>query len=257
MEATRGIIERTAEALAGARRLMETAPHTRPRNRLLSRLPDDDFGRLAPHLRSLPLTNKLVLQRPKEPIREIVFPEGGVVSLTTMMLDGSAVEVATIGAEGLVGLNAFFGGTMSNSESMVQVPGATAVALPVAVFQREVEHGGPFRDRVQRYSQGLMGLMMQSTACLALHTVETRCCRWLSMAHDRAGRRTFQLSQEFLAMMLGSSRQTVSVVASTLQKQGIISYSYGRVNVLDRDRLEQGACECYQTVEELFESLDL
>jgi CRP-like cAMP-binding protein len=231
--------------------------HARPRNRLLSRLPDEDFERLAPHLRTFALTNKLVLQRPHEPINEIVFPEGGVVSVTTMMLDGSSVEVATIGAEGLVGINAFLGGAISNSESMVQVPGATAVALPVAVFRSEVEQPGPFRERVQRYSQGLMGLMMQSAGCLALHPVEGRCCRWLLMAHDRAGRNTFQLSQEFLAMMLGSSRQTVSMVASALQKERIISHTYGRVNVLDRVRLEQGACECYRTVEDLFAQLDL
>jgi CRP-like cAMP-binding protein len=95
---------------------------SRPRNRLLSRLPDEDFERLAPHLRTLALTAKLVLQRPNEHISEIVFPEGGVVSVTTMMLDGSSVEVATIGAEGLVGINAFLGGATSNSESMVQVP---------------------------------------------------------------------------------------------------------------------------------------
>jgi CRP-like cAMP-binding protein len=237
---------------------MQTEHRTpRPRNRLLARLPDQDFDRLAPHLRTFALTNKLVLQRPDEHIAEIVFPEGGVVSVTTMMLDGSSVEVATIGAEGLVGINAFLGGTTSNSESMVQVPGATAVALPVDVFRSEVERAGPFRERVQRYSQGLMGLMMQSAACLALHPVEARCCRWLLLAHDRAGRRAFQLSQEFLAMMLGSSRQTVNVIASALQKDGIISYAYGRVNVVDRQRLEQCACECYRTVEDLFARLEL
>ena len=229
----------------------------RPRNRLLSRLPEADFERLAPHLRPIPLTNKLDLHRPNEPIKEIDFPERGVISVTTMMQDGSAVEVATIGAEGLVGINAFLGGVTSNSESMVQVPGATAVALPVAVFRSEVEQTGPFRELVQRYSQGLMGLMMQSAACLALHSVDARCCRWLLMAHDRAGRKAFQLSQEFLAMMLGSSRQTVNAVASGLQKEGIISYAYGRVNVLDRARLEQGACECYRTVEDLFAQLEL
>jgi CRP-like cAMP-binding protein len=257
--ARREIIEEIeTEAWTCAWGVMQTETcRNRPRNRLLSRLPDADFGRLAPHLRTLSLTNKLVLQRPNEQINEIVFPEGGVVSVTTMMRDGSAVEVATIGAEGLVGINAFLGGATSNSESMVQVPGATAVVLPVAVFRREVEQAGAFRERVQRYSQGLIGLMMQSAACLGLHSVETRCCRWLSMAHDRAERKAFQLSQEFLAMMLGSSRQTVNVVASALQKDGIISYAYGRVNVLDRPRLEQGACECYRTVEDLFAQLEL
>ena len=93
----------------------------RPRNRLLSRLPDEDFERLAPHLGTLAMTHKLGLQRPNEHIDEIFFPEGGVVSVTTMMLDGSAVEVATVGSEGLVGINAFLGGAIANTESMVQV----------------------------------------------------------------------------------------------------------------------------------------
>jgi CRP-like cAMP-binding protein len=229
----------------------------RPTNRLLSSLSAEDFTRVAPHLRPLALTPKLVLQLPNEEIRQVIFPDGGVVSVTTMMTDGSSVEVATIGAEGLVGINAFLGGTVANGESMVQVPGATATALPVVVFQREAERTGPFRDHVQRYGQGLMGLMMQSAACLALHSVQSRCCRWLLMAHDRVGRDQFHLSQEFLATMLGSTRPTVSVVASTLQKEGVISYSYGRVTILDRARLESGACECYRTVQELFARLRL
>ena len=95
-------------------------PRTRPRNRLLSRLPDAEFERLAPHLRTFEMTNKLVLQRPNEHIHEVFFPESGVVSVTTTMLDGSAVEVATVGSEGLVGINAFLGGSIANTESMVQ-----------------------------------------------------------------------------------------------------------------------------------------
>src|SRR4029450_11869075 len=110
-------------------------PRTRPRNRLLSRLPDADFDRLAPHLRTFEMTNKLVLQRPHEHIHEVFFPESGVVSVTTTMLDGSAVEVATVGSEGLVGINAFLGGSIANTESMVQVPGGAGGALPVAVFR--------------------------------------------------------------------------------------------------------------------------
>ena len=134
---------------------------------------------------------------------------------------------------------------------------ATAVALPVAVFRKELERSHPFLESVQRYSQGLMALMMQSAACLALHSVEARSCRWLSMAHDRAGRNEFHLSQEFLAMMLSSSRQAVNAVAGELQREGVISYRYGRVKVLDRRRLEHRACECYQTVRDMFVQLDL
>ena len=157
------------------------------------------------------------------------------------MSDGSSVEVATVGAEGLVGINAFLGGTMADGESMVQVPGATATAIPVKVFQREFDRAGAFRDHVLRYGQGVVGLMMQSAACLALHPLQRRCCRWLLMAHDRVGADQFQLSQEFLATMLGSTRPTVNAVAGALQKKGIIEYSYGRVTILDRSRFEAGA----------------
>jgi len=227
----------------------------RPANRILAALPDQDFRRLAPVLRPFTLTPKLVLHRPNEPISEVIFPDGGVVSVTTMMSDGSSVEVATVGAEGLVGINAFLGGTMANGESMVQVPGATATAIPVGVFQQEFDRAGALRDHVQRYGQGVIGLMMQSAACLALHALQPRCCRWLLMAHDRVGADQFQLSQEFLATMLGSTRPTVNAVAGALQKKGIIKYSYGRVTILDRPRLEAGACECYQAVRDLFARL--
>ena len=91
-----------------------------------------------------------------------------------------------------------------------------------------------------------MGLMMQSAACLALHTVEARCCRWLLMAHDRAGRKAFQLSQEFLAMMLGASRPMVTIVAGTLQKAGLITYQRGQITIVDREKLEAASCECYR-----------
>ena len=229
----------------------------RPSNRILGRLPDDAFRRLAPHLRVITLTPKLVIQPINAPIHEIVFPDGGVVSVTTSMADGEMVEVATVGAEGLVGINAFLAGATANAESMVQVPGASASVLPISVFRSEIDRSGPFRESVQRYTQGLMGLMMQSAGCLALHSVQQRCCRWLLMAHDRVGCDEFHLSQEFLAAMLGSTRPTVNVVASSLQKHGIIKYVHGRITILDRRRLEQGSCECYGAVRDLFAGLNL
>ena len=232
----------------------------RPCNRLLSRLPDPDFERLAPHLRPLPLTNKLVLQRPNERINEIVFPEGGVVSVTTIMLDGSSVEVATIGAEGLVGINAFLGGDMVGAETMLQVPDVpttTAEAMSVKAFNAEINRRGPFFESVQRYSQALLTLMMHSTTCIAFHPVQQRCCRWLLMVHDRVRRDDFHLSHEFLAMMLGSTRPTVTVVAGTLQKAGLITYKHGRITILDRKRLEWASCECYGTVKGHFDRLGL
>jgi CRP-like cAMP-binding protein len=120
-----------------------------------------------------------------------------------------------------------------------------------------LERHGKFFECVQRYSQGLMALMMHSTACMALHEVQERCCRWLLMTHDRVRKDDFFLSQEFLAIMLGSSRPTVSIVAGTLQKAGLITYKHGHITVLDRPGLEAASCECYATVKAHFDRLGL
>jgi CRP-like cAMP-binding protein len=110
---------------------------------------------------------------------------------------------------------------------------------------------------VVRYWQGLLTLIMQSTACMALHPVQDRCSRWLLMAHDRVHRDEFDLSHEFLAMMLGATRPTVTVVAGSLQKAGFIRYKHGRITILDRKGLENSACECYSTVKGQFDRLGL
>ena len=232
-------------------------PEERPRNRLLDALSPADRTRLRSELRTIALSPRLVLQRAHEPIREIFFPDGGVVSVTTLMTDGATVEVATIGSEGLVGIDAALGGEAANAESMVQVPGGTAAVLSVETFRREMERDGAFSNHVRRYAQGLIGLIMQSAGCLALHSVHQRCCRWLLMAHDRVGHDEFQLSQEFLAAMLGSTRTTVNAVASALQKCGAIRYVHGRITILDRAQLERDSCECYDTVRDNFSRLQL
>jgi CRP-like cAMP-binding protein len=129
--------------------------------------------------------------------------------------------------------------------------------MSVGAFRAELDRRGPFYDCIQHYSQGLVILMMQSTACMALHPVQERCCRWLLMTHDRIRRDDFQLSHEFLAMMLGSSRPTVTLVAGLLQKAGLIQYTHGRLVILDRAGLEGAACECYATVKGHFDRLGL
>jgi len=200
---------------------------------------------------------KQILHPRNEPIRDVFFPNGGVTSMTAAMRDGAMVEIATVGAEGLVGMDAFLGASIMSSETMVQVPDTSAEAMSVQAFTAELDRRGSFYDCVQRYSQGLMILMMQSTACMALHPVQERGCRWLLMTHDRVGRDDFQLSHEFLAMMLGSTRPTVSVVAGTLHKAGLIKYTHGRITILDRQGLEAASCECYATVKAHFDRLGL
>lgn len=233
---------------------------SRSRNKLLACLPDEDFQRLRSQLRTIQLQPKQVLHRRNEPIDDVFFPHGGVLSVTSVMQDGSMVEVATVGDEGLVGINAFIGGEMVGAETMLQVsdvPDTFVETMSVKAFRHELERHGPFLDCVKRYTQGLLTLMMHSTACIAFHPVQQRCCRWLLMTHDRIRRDDFHLSHEFLAMMLGATRPTVTVVAGALQKAGLIHYKHGRVTILNREGLEAASCECYRTVKEHFDRLGL
>lgn len=230
---------------------------SRPKNKLLACLPPDVFEQLRPHLRTIPISVKQVLHPNGEEIREVFFLNGGVASVTTVMRDGSMVEIATIGREGVVGVAAYFGQTLMVGETMIQVPDTSAEAMPLAVFLRELDRRGPFFECVRLYAQGFTLLMMQSTACVALHSVQERCCRWLLATHDRVDGDEFTLSHEFLAMMLGATRPTVSVVAANLQKTGLIKYTHGRITVLDRPGLEAATCECYATVREHFDRLGL
>ncbi len=233
------------------------AESPRPKNKLIACLPPEDFARLQPYLKTVPFKRKEVIHRRNELIRHVVFPNGGVASVTTAMKDGTMVEIATVGHEGLVGIEAFFGNAMMPTESMIQVPDTDAEVMTADAFRQEMNRPGPFQDCVFRYWQGFQTLMMQSTACMALHPVHERCCRWLLMAHDRVRQDKFQLSHEFLAMMLGATRPTVTVVAGTLQKAGLIHYRHGHMTILDRKSLEDASCECYGTVKAQFDRLGL
>jgi CRP-like cAMP-binding protein len=157
----------------------------------------------------------------------------------------------------MVGISALFGSYPMTGESMVQVPDTSAERMTVEALQGELDRRGALHEAVSRYSHGALALMMQSTACMALHNLNERCCRWLLMSHDRIKADQFKLSHEFLAMMLGSARPTVTVVVGTLQKAGLISYKHARINIIDRAGLEAASCECYATVKAEFDRLGL
>jgi CRP-like cAMP-binding protein len=229
----------------------------RPNNRLLALLPDADFDRLRPHLRTSPIAWRQIFHPINEPIRDVIFLNGGVASITTLMENGTMVETATVGDEGFLGIEAFFGGGKAIGETMLQIPDTSAEFLSVEVFRAELARHAALFEAAQRYSQAFMRLTMQSVACMAFHAVPERCARWLLMTHDRVHRHSFQLSQEFLAMMLGTTRPTVNVVAGTLQKAGLISYRHGHVTIVDREGLEAASCECYATVKSQYDELHL
>ena len=227
-----------------------------PSNQLLAALPQADYARLSTSLDTVSLKLKDPIHKPDEAIEHVYFPGGGFASVLTVLRDGSMVEVATIGREGMVGLSALMNGhSPSPSLSMVQGETDTCYRMTVDAFRSEMERRGAFHELLTRYAQALVGVIMQSTACNAVHTVEQRLARWLLMAHDRMGTDAFPLTQEFVAMMLGVARPTVTVVAGTLQKARLITYQRGTVTVVDRKKLEAGSCECYRTCTDLLNSV--
>ncbi len=230
----------------------------RPKNRLLAALPADEFRRLLPDLKTIPIRVKQVLHKNGERLKVVYFPNGGVASITTVLLDGTMVEAATVGDEGMLGVEAFLNaGAVAAGETLIQVPDTSAEVMRVEDFRHHVADQGAFRDLMGRYTETVIAQMMQSTACNALHPVQQRCARWLLMTHDRMHEQDFHLSHEFLAVMLGVQRPTVSVVAATLQQAGLIRYAHGHVNVTDRKGLEAAACECYAIIRARFERLRL
>jgi CRP-like cAMP-binding protein len=214
------------------------------------------YERIASSLETIPLILKTVLHKAGEPIRYVYFPGGGFCSVLTLLQDGGMVEVATIGREGVVGaFSALDGGPIVPSEAMVQAESDIGYRMPVGVFRSEMNRRGAFYEIVTHYTQALIGFVMQSTACNAVHSVEQRLARWLLMAQDRVGASEFPLTQEFVAMMLGATRPTVTVVAGMLQRAGLITYHRGHVTIVDRERLEAASCECYRAATDLLRAV--
>jgi CRP-like cAMP-binding protein len=206
-------------------------------------------------LRNTPLKLKRFLHKPGEAIDQVYFPGGGFVSVVTVLKDGGMVEVATIGREGMLGISAVSNGDPSPAATMVQAESDVCYTMSAEAFRQEMDRRGAFYKLLTRYGQALVGFIMQSTACNAVHSVEQRLSRWLLLAHDRVGKDDFPLTQEFAAMMLGTSRPTVTVVAGTLQKAGLIKYHRGHVTIVDRENLEAASCECYQTATDLLKTV--
>jgi CRP-like cAMP-binding protein len=221
-------------------------PHPNQRtNRLLSLLSDDDYERLRPHLSLVTLEYRKSLYEASRPIEQVYFPTEGVASLVLTTSDGSSVEVGTIGSEGMVGLPICLGDREAPSSVYVQVPG-TALQIDAAIFRGELAARPTLQLAMLRYAHAFFNQVAQSAACAHLHRAEQRCCRWLLMTRDRMPSGEFLLTQEFLGMMLGVRRTTVSDVMGSLQKAGLLRYRRGHVSILDHDALRQRACECYE-----------
>jgi CRP-like cAMP-binding protein len=227
-----------------------------PHNKLLAALPKNDLARLLPSLAPVPFTFRKYFHKQGERIDRVIFPSSGVASVVNVMADGRMVETATVGREGAMGSSVFLGGDIALADGFVQVPGdSPALAMSATVFRNELARGGAFHDVLSGYSQALQALIMQSTACNVLHSVEERCARWLLMTHDRVTGDDIRLTHEFLGMMLGARRPTVSLVLGTLAKAGLIHNATKKIVVIDREGLEAASCECYEMVRATFERL--
>jgi CRP-like cAMP-binding protein len=215
-------------------------------NRLIAAMPAELLARLEPYLEVVTLAPRTVLAESDAPLRHAYFPHAGVICLMAVLRKGGA-ETATVGAEGFIGFEVLLGATTSSQRVLVQIAGVGS-RMPIEKLAELARELPPLRDLLLEYVRYFMIQVLQSVACNGAHAVQQRCARWLLMAHDRAGTDSFQLTQEFLAELLGIQRPSVTIVARTLQKAGVIRYSRGLIVITDRAGLEQAACECYDMV---------
>jgi CRP-like cAMP-binding protein len=223
-------------------------------NRLLDRLPKEEYERLVPLLELVPLAAEQDLYGVDDPIPHVYFPKTGMVSQVTLLEDGRQVEAGTIGNEGLVGLSVVLGVAFSTHRVMCQVAGES-LRLAVFPFMEAVKRSPQLYSLLQRYVALSLRSTAQIVACNALHPVPERLCRWLLMIHDRVAMDAFSITQEFLAEMLGVRRQTISIISGTLQKAGLTTYRRGVVRILNRKGLEEGTCECYEAMKGFYDRM--
>lgn len=216
-------------------------------NRLLASLPATDYERLRPLLKQVTFSLGQVIYESQGHMESVYFPTTSHVSLLYTMTDGSTAEVGLVGNEGLIGIALFMGGDTTPNRAIVQGAGE-ALKMSGRAMQEEFKQGGAFQLALLRYTQALITQISQTAVCNRLHTTEQRLSRWMLMTHDRTRRDELQMTQEFISNMLGIPREAVSLTAHRLKEKRAISYARGRINIIDRQILEDCACECYQVV---------
>ena len=221
------------------------------RNYVLNSLPDEDYKRLHPHLEQCELERGHSVYQPNRPIKYVYFPDGAMISVVTNTSDGQSIEAGVIGWEGMAGVEVLLGVDATTNESMVQIADG-ALRIKTEEIRKEFAKGGALNRVSLRYVHALMLQISQTALCNRLHSLEQRLSRWLLMCRDRTETDEIRLTQEFLAIMLGVNRPSVTIAATTLQSAGYIEYSRGRITILDGKKLEKFTCECYQAVKKIW-----
>lgn len=221
----------------------------RDENLLLASLPDAERERLSPYLKEVVLNFRQVLIEPNTEITKVYFPYDAITSTIQEMSDGDAVETGLMGIEGLVGVQLWLQTRTTPTRTFVQVAGRAHQML-ASDFIREVrDTDSPLNELCAKYVHAFLNMTSQTAACNRLHPVNERLCRWLKLVHNRVRRDEFAMRQEFMALMLGVHRPTVSTAARMLQQAGLISYSRGQMRILDAEGLRNGSCECLELIE--------
>jgi CRP-like cAMP-binding protein len=222
-------------------------------NRLLGAFEAASRRRIDPHVELIKLKLGVIVCEAGGLLKHAYFPQGAVLSLLTVLENGSAIETANIGREGAFGLFAAMYSRVSFNRCLVQLEG-DMVRCPIELLQAEFKRTEYVRDLFVSYSETLLSQVQQSVACNAMHSTEERMCRWLLMMHDRAEGEALPYTHDFLSHMLGANRKSVTLAARSLQTTGLISYRRGRIQVLNRPGLEKASCECYAVVRERFDA---
>lgn len=223
-------------------------------NRLLATLPADQYERLRPSLQPVDFALGEVVYEFAGQLDYVFFPTTSIISLLYTMENGTSAEMGLTGNDGVVGIALFMGGGTMPNRAVVQSAGG-ALRMKAKVLQDEFALGGKFQQMLLRYTQALITQISQTAVCNRLHSVEQQLCRWLLLSHDRLKSDELIMTQELIADMLGVRREGVTVAAGRLQDAGAISYVRGRIQILDRYKLEQTVCECYRVVKDEVERL--
>jgi CRP-like cAMP-binding protein len=224
------------------------------KNHLLSSLPEAVWERWVPMLEAVELPLGSVLYESGMTLSHVYFPTTAIVSLLYVMEDGASAEIAVVGNEGIVGISLFMGGETTPSRAVVQSAGK-GYRLSAAHIKTEFDFAGPVLHLLLRYTQALITQMAQTAVCNRHHSLDQQLCRWLLLSLDRLHGNELVMTQELIANMLGVRREGVTEGALKLQRAGLISYSRGRITVLDRPGLESRSCECYAVVKKEYDRL--
>ncbi|MET3137826.1 CRP-like cAMP-binding protein [Undibacterium sp. GrIS 1.2] len=223
-------------------------------NHLLAALSVAEFERLSAHLELVSFEQGEALYESGVQLQYVYFPVSCIVSLLYVLENGESAEVAVVGKEGIVGISLFMGGDTTPDRATAQSSGF-AYRLKGQILKEEFDRAGPLLRLLLRYTQALIIQMTQTSVCHRHHSVEQQLCRWLLLSLDRTSTNQLTMTQQMIANMLGLRRERVAEAAGNLQRNGIIQYSRGSIDVLNRPALEGAACECYSVITQEFDRL--